>query len=144
MLILLTVSSGGGEAAALPLEVADGKRCACLPEKMPAWFFIAGRGAGRDREDGWIVRPRFLLPPPDRPASYTKRGEDTIRRFKSALPPASLTLWVYEKESNSLIFNEYSLSTVIAGLIKEETLELRGWKVEFRRAWPLATLTYWA
>jgi hypothetical protein len=40
---------------------------------------------------------------------------------KSALPPANLTLWVYEKESNSLIFNEYSLSTVIAGLIKEET-----------------------
>jgi hypothetical protein len=37
------------------------------------------------------------------------------------LPPANLTLWVYEKESDSLIFNEYSLSTVIAGLIKEET-----------------------
>jgi hypothetical protein len=40
------------------------------------------------------------------------------------LPPANLTLWVYEKESNSLIFDEYSLSTVIAGLIKEETPEL--------------------
>jgi hypothetical protein len=42
-------------------------------------------------------------------------------RMKSAQPPAALTYWVYEKESNSLIFNEYSLSTVIAGLIKEET-----------------------
>jgi hypothetical protein len=37
------------------------------------------------------------------------------------LPPANLTLWVYEKESNSLIFYEYSLKTIIAGLIKEET-----------------------
>jgi len=37
------------------------------------------------------------------------------------LPPANLTLCVYEKESNSLIFNEYSLKIIIAGLIKEET-----------------------
>jgi hypothetical protein len=42
----------------------------------------------------------------------------------SALPPANLTLGVYEKESHSLIFNEYSLNTVIAGLIKEETSQL--------------------